>query len=289
MLGHVANEGEDSVNDIVFKASGISYSYPGGAAVLNEISFEVRQGERAAILGANASGKSTLLHLLDGLYFPSEGRIEAFGRELTEEGVETPPFSREFRQKVGFLFQNSDAQLFCSTVEEELAFGPLQLGLSAEEVEHRVDETLRLFGVEHLRRRSPGALSGGEKKKIALAGLVTCSPEVILLDEPSAGLDPRTQQWLVEFLEVLHKAGMTFVTCTHDLGFAADVADRALVLSEDHGLAYDGPLNEALDDLDLLLSVNLIHAHAHLHDGEIHEHPHMHDLTHEHRHMGSDR
>ena len=272
------------MSNTIFNLDNVSFGYPGGTPVLSDISLEVREGERIAVLGANASGKSTLLHLLDGLYFPSDGRIEAYGTTLTEESVETPPFSREFRRRVGFLFQNSDAQLFCSTVEEELSFGPLQLRLSANEVERRVEETLRLFDIERLRRRSPGALSGGEKKKVALAGLVTCSPEVILLDEPSAGLDPRTQQWLVEFLGVLHHAGMTFITCTHDLSFAADVADRALILSEDHRLVYDGPLTEALCDLDLLLSVNLIHAHVHKHDGEVHVHPHMHELAHDHRH-----
>lgn len=273
---------------MIFSLQGVGYSYPGGASALRDINFEVRAGERVAVLGANASGKSTLLHLLDGLYFPSEGRIEAYGVELTEKGVETPPFSREFRRRVGFLFQNPDAQLFCSTVEEELVFGPLQLRLPPDEVERRVEETLKLFGIELLRSRSPGALSGGEKKKVALAGLVTCGPRVILLDEPSAGLDPRTQQWLVEFLEMLHQTGMTFITCTHDLSFAADVADRALILSEDHRLVYDGPLMDALGDLELLLSVNLIHAHAHRHGGEVHVHPHTHDLAHDHQHKGND-
>jgi len=272
------------LSNTIYTLSNISYAYPRGATVLDDISFDVREDERVAILGANASGKSTLLHLLDGLYFPSAGRIEAFGVELTEESVETPPFSREFRRKVGFLFQNSDAQLFCSSVEEELQFGPLQLRLPAEEVERRVEETLRLFGIEHLRKRSPQSLSGGEKKKVALAGLVTCGPEVILLDEPSAGLDPRTQQWLVEFLEALRRTGMTLVTCTHDLSFAADTADRALILSEDHRLVYDGPLMEALENLDLLLSVNLVHAHAHRHGSDVHVHPHLHELAHDHRH-----
>lgn len=272
------------MSNAIYNLRGVSYQYPGAEPALRDISFDVQEGERIAILGANASGKSTLLHLLDGLYFASDGRIEAYGRELTEDSIETPPFSLEFRQRIGFLFQNSDAQLFCSTVAEELSFGPLQLRLPVGEVERRVEETLRLFGIEHLRRRSPGMLSGGEKKKVALAGLLTCGPQVILLDEPSAGLDPRTQQWLVEFLGVLHQAGMTLITCTHDLSFAADVADRALILSEDHRLVHDGPMMAALEDLDLLLSVNLIHAHAHRHEGQVHIHPHLHEMTHDHEH-----
>ncbi len=270
----------------IFEVEGICYSYSGGSPVLRDIGFSIQAGECVAILGANASGKSTLLHLLDGLYFPTLGRISAFGGALTEESVETLPFSRKFRQQVGFLFQNSDAQLFCTTVEEELAFGPLQLRLRAEEVERRVDDTLRLFEIEHLRARSPQTLSGGEKKKVALAGIITCGPRVVLADEPSSGLDPRTQQWLTEFLARLRASGVTLIIASHDLSFVAEIADRTLILSEDHRLVHDGPARDALSDLDLLLSVNLIHAHAHLHDGAVHAHPHLHEAWHDHEHGG---
>jgi cobalt/nickel transport system ATP-binding protein len=273
----------------VFEARDVCYSYPGGPPILCEVNFSVRAGECVAVLGANASGKSTLLHLLDGLYFPTEGKVMAFGRELTEESVETPPFSREFRRQVGYLFQNSDAQLFCPTVEEELAFGPLQLRRPAEEVEARVADTLRLFGLEHLRERSPQTLSGGEKKKVALASIITCGPRVILADEPTADLDPRTQQWLLELLFELHRAGLTLVTATHDLVAAADLADRVIVLSEDHRVAADAPTDTVLRDLDLLLAVNLIHVHSHAHGSITHVHPHAHPVQHddhEHPHRG---
>ncbi|MHB0999793.1 MAG: energy-coupling factor ABC transporter ATP-binding protein [Armatimonadota bacterium] len=269
----------------IFKASNVSYSYHGtDKPVLRDIGFEIADGERVAILGANASGKSTLLHMLDGLYFADTGKIEAYGTELTEDSVETPPFSREFRQKVGFLFQNSDAQLFCASVEEELAFGPLQLRLTPEEIETRISQTLQMIGIEHLRGRSPQTLSGGEKKKVALAGLITCAPKVILMDEPTSGLDPRTQQWLVEFMQMLHSIGVTLVTASHDLSFVSEVSDRALILSEDHKVVYDGPVMDALNDLDLLLSVNLIHAHTHKHGSEEHIHPHLHEALHDHPH-----
>jgi len=274
------------LSESIFRVHDLSYSHPGGGTALSDVGFSVCEGERIVILGANASGKSTLLHLLDGLYFADRGGIEAFGTPLTEESVETPPFSHEFRRQVGFLFQNSDAQLFCPTVEEELAFGPLQLGLGEGEVEQRVADTLRIFEIEHLRARSPQTLSGGEKKKVALASVIACGPRVILLDEPSAGLDPRTQQWLVEFMGLLSRSGVTLITSSHDLSFAAEVADRALILSEDHRLVHDGPVRETLADLDLLLSVNLIHAHAHGHDGRVHVHPHLHEALHEHGHSG---
>ncbi|MHB1456803.1 MAG: energy-coupling factor ABC transporter ATP-binding protein [Armatimonadota bacterium] len=273
------------MNKEIYKVNNAKYSYNENVSpVVDGVSFSINEGERVAILGANACGKSTLLHLLDGLYFPIEGFIEAFGTVLTEDSVETPPFSQVFRQKVGFLFQNSDAQLFCASVEEELAFGPLQLRLSKSEIKKRIEETLELIGISHLKDRSPQTLSGGEKKKVALAGLITCAPQVILLDEPTAGLDPRTQQWLVEFMEMLHSAGVTLITASHDLSFVAEVSDRALILSEDHKLVYDGSVESALSDLDLLLSVNLIHAHTHHHGVEEHLHPHMHETLHNHKH-----
>lgn len=272
------------MKNCVFQVKEVDYEYPGNVLALKGISFSVAYGERIAILGANASGKSTLLHLLDGLYFPTRGEIVALGKRLTEDTVETPPFLQEFRQKVGFLFQNSDAQLFCPSVEEELAFGPAQLGLPAEEIERRIDDTLQLFEITHLRNRSPQTLSGGEKKKVALASLITCGPRVILLDEPSAGLDPRTQQWLIEFLNLLYRSGITLITASHDLSFVAETADRALILSEDHRLVYDGSVKEALRNLDLLLSVNLIHAHSHVHEGLEHAHPHLHEVWHDHEH-----
>ncbi len=272
------------MKNAIFQVKNVDYWYLEGKPVLNDISFQVHAGERVAMLGANASGKSTLLRLLDGLYFPRRGSILAFDTPITEDSVETPPFSRRFRQNVGLLFQNSEAQLFCATVEEELAFGPLQLELAAGEVECRVDDTLRLFGIEHLRRRSPQMLSGGEQRKVALASLITCGSRVILLDEPSTGLDPRTQQWLIELLDSLHHSGITLITATNDLSFAAEVSDRALVLSEDHRLVCDQPVMDVLHDLNLLMSVNLIHAHAHRHDGAIHLHPHLHQTWHDHSH-----
>ena len=271
-------------DNILFEVDSINYSYPGGGTALKNVCFEVFKGESIALLGANASGKSTLLHLLDGLYFPSSGRIKAFGTLLTEDSVETQPFARRFRGETGFLFQNSDAPLFCTTVEDELSFGPLQLRLPQSEIEKRVNDTLGLLGIEGLRKRSPHSLSGGEKKKVALAGLITCGPSVILLDEPSAGLDPRSQQWLIEFMNALTESGVTLITASHDLSFAAEVTDRALILSEEHELVCDRPTEETLSDLDLLYFANLIHAHKHRHDGDTHLHPHLHDIQHEHGH-----
>jgi len=268
----------------LFIADRVSYAYPGEAAGLADISFRITSGERVALLGANGSGKSTLLHLLDGLYFPQRGSVRAFGEELTERALEGTPFATQFRQEVGFLFQNSEAQLFCASVEEEVAFGPLQLGWPAKQIQERINDTLRLLEIPHLRARVPQRLSAGEKKRVALASLLVMSPSVLLLDEPTGGLDPRSQSLLLALLEDLHQAGLTLVTATHDLTLLPHLADRALVLSEDHRLVADTSAPQVLADTELLLSVNLIHAHRHRHGAVLHEHPHHHITGHEHEH-----
>lgn len=272
------------MTDRIFDVQTASFAYPNGPAALCDINLTIRSGESVALLGANASGKSTLLHLLDGLHFPVSGVIHAFGEPLTETALDHPEFARRFRQRVQMMFQNADVQLFCATVEDELAFAPLQLRLPLEQVRQRVEDTLRLLDMEALRDRAPQTLSGGEKKRVALGGLLTASPQVLLLDEPTAGLDPRSQQWLLELLFALRQAGLTVVMATHDLELAAELADRAVVLSEEHRIIAEGPVREIITDLDLLLKVNLIHAHAHAHGALRHVHPHLHGLWHEHDH-----
>lgn len=257
----------------LFGLEHVSFAYPGHSPCLDDVSFAVNRGERVALLGANGSGKSTILHLLDGLYFPTSGSISAFGQTLTEEAVDTPPFGPILRKEVGFLFQNSDAQLFCATVEEELAFAPLQLRLPNDEIRERINDTLELLELTHLRERTPQALSGGEKKRVALASILVMNPSVLLLDEPTAGLDPRSQSMLIEILYQLHDAGITLVTATHDLTLVPHLADRAIVLNEDHKLVADAPVEQILADTDLQLSVNLIYVHSHRHGGSVHIHP----------------
>lgn len=268
----------------LYSIDNLTFAYPGHKPCLRDVSFGVGQGERLALIGANGSGKSTLLHLMDGLYFPDSGSITVMDEALTELAVETPPFGPRFRKEVGFLFQNSDAQLFCATVEEELAFAPLQLRWPREEIERRIADTLDLLEITHLRDRTPQTLSSGEKKRVALASVLVAGPSVLLLDEPTAGLDPRSQSILLEILLGLHEAGMTIITATHELALLDHIADRAIVLGEDHCIAADGSVHAVLHDTDLLLSVNLIHAHSHSHGGAVHSHPHDHSLAHDHAH-----
>lgn len=268
----------------IFSVENVSFAYPGSEPSLVGVSFSVNPGERVALLGANGSGKSTLLHMLDGLYFAGSGTVTVMGTALTEESLESSPFGPRFRKEVGFLFQNSDVQLFCATVEEELAFAPLQLRWPREVIMQRISETLELLGIAHLRERVPQQLSVGQKKMVALASVLVVGPSVLLLDEPTAGLDPRSQSMLLEILHELSHAGITLVTATHDLTILPHLADRALVLSEEHTLAADAPAESILANTELLLSVNLIHAHSHRHGGVIHSHPHVHVVAHEHGH-----
>ena len=272
------------INDIVFAVEGVRFAYPGQPPCLDGVSFDVRRGERLALVGANGSGKSTLLHLLDGLHLPGEGRVAYRGSALTEDALSSAPFGPRFRQEVGFLFQSSDAQLFCPTVEDELAFGPLQMGWAQDEVLRRIEDTLALLEISRLRARAPGGLSAGEKKRVALASLLVLAPSVLLLDEPTSGLDPRSQSLLLEILEALHARGLTLVTATHDLTLLPHLADRVLVLSEEHRLVADGGPERVLGDTELLLAVNLIHAHSHRHGRLVHTHPHQHVVAHEHDH-----
>lgn len=270
--------------ETVFAVADARFAYPSQAPCLDGVSFAVGSGERLALVGANGSGKSTLLHLLDGLYFPTSGSVSYLGQTLSEAALEGAPFGPRFRADVGFLFQNSDAQLFCPTVEDELAFGPLQMGWRQDEVEQRIGDTLALLEIGKLRARTPAGLSAGEKKRVALASLLVLAPSVLLLDEPTGGLDPRSQSLLLEILDGLHGRGITLVTATHDLTLLPHLADRVLVLSEEHRLVVDGTPESVLADTGLLLAVNLIHAHAHRHGRLVHSHPHQHVVAHEHAH-----
>jgi cobalt/nickel transport system ATP-binding protein len=269
---------------LIFKLHQVEFSYANDRPVLKGIDVEVRQGEAVAILGSNGCGKSTLLSIMDGLLFPTAGIVEAYGTQLSEDQLSFEEFARFFRSRVAFVFQNPDVQLFCPTVLEEVSFGPLQLDLPKEEVRRRSHEVLTLLGIEHLADRAPFNLSGGEKKKVAIASVLSMNPEVLLLDEPGNGLDPRTQAWFIEFLQQLREAGKTIVTATHDLSIVDEIAERILILDEDHEVVADGPAAEILRDQELLLKANLIHEHYHHHNGVFHRHLHSHVIGHRHEH-----
>jgi cobalt/nickel transport system ATP-binding protein len=176
--------------------------------------------------------------------------------------MEDEQLSRAFRSRVGLVFQNADTQVFSPTVRDEIAFGCLQLGMSGDETLARVGDTLAMLEITDLADRTPFQLSGGEKKRVAIGSVLVMNPEVLLFDEPTAALDPRTRQWLAELIVELHRAGKTIVVASHDLDLLDVLADRALVFAEDHTIAGEGTPAELLADRDLLASVNLIRHRA---------------------------
>lgn len=248
--------------DNVFEVCNVSFAYEGKQTALQNINVSIPFGESLVILGANGCGKSTLLKLLDGLYFPTQGTIYAFGKPLTEEALRDDEYNFGFRRRVGLVFQDADVQLFSPSVLDEVAFAPLQLGLGRDEVRRRVEAALQALRIEKLRDRPPHRLSGGEKRRVALASLLTLQPEVWLLDEPSAGLDPRSQDWLVEFIADQRKQGRTLITATHDLAIAEEIATHIYVFSEEHEIIASGRPDDILSDHDLLHRCNLFHYHA---------------------------
>ncbi|HEY3310365.1 MAG TPA: ABC transporter ATP-binding protein [Anaerolineales bacterium] len=249
------------MTNTVFELEQVSFAYDGKILALDKVSLSIEAGECLVILGANGCGKSTLLKLLDGLYFPSEGTLTAFGQVLSEEALRDDQTNFSFRRRVGLVFQDTEVQLFSPSVLDEVAFAPLQLGLPRTEVNNRVETALEALRIEKLRERAPHRLSGGEKRRVALASILTLDPQVWLLDEPTTGLDPRSQSWLVEFILQQRQAGKTIITATHDLILAEQVASKVYVFNEDHQIAASGEPREILRDHELLHRCNLAHYH----------------------------
>jgi len=251
---------------------------------LRQLSLTVQTGQCVALVGANGSGKSTLLRLLDGLCFPAAGSISFHGEPLTAANLADNKFFLSFRRRVALVFQNPDVQLFNPTVFDEVAFGPLQMGWSSAEVISRVDAALEMMGIANLRDRPPYRLSGGEKKRVALASVIVLDPEVLLLDEPTALLDPRSQSQLIDLIQNWRGTSKTVITATHHLEILEDIADRVVVLEQGSVTAAASP-QQILSDSELLLRANLVHAHRHRHGDLIHSHPHLHSHSkHEHEH-----
>ncbi|HEX3748565.1 MAG TPA: energy-coupling factor ABC transporter ATP-binding protein [Bryobacteraceae bacterium] len=259
---------------MLFEVESLTYRYEGVTAV-DDLTLLIPEGSRVALLGANGSGKSTLLRLLDGLIFGQTGAVFFRGDEVSEEHMLDDAFALPFRRTVGMVFQNPDVQLFNPTVFDEVAFGPLQLRWPKQEIRDRVGEILERLRISHLKDRIPQRLSGGEKKRVALASVLVLDPAVLLLDEPTAALDPRSQSEVIDLMVEWGGGSKSVITATHDLGDLEDIADRCFVL--DNGkLAAEGTPAEILADTDLLRHTNLIHAHRHRHGSAVHSHPHVH-------------
>ena len=230
----------------------IKYSYNNDYQALKGVSLKIEKGEMVALLGKNGAGKSTLFLHLNGIYEPDEGKVFIDGEELKYDKKSL----LKFRQKVGIVFQNPDDQIFAPTVEDDVAFGPLNLGLSMEEVQDRVEEALDRVGMSGFEKTAPHHLSGGQKKRVAIAGILAMKPEIMVLDEPTAGLDPQGVTNLVKLLKELNDEGITIVISTHEVDLVPDYANRVFVLVGGELIA-EGTPKDIFSQPDILESANL--------------------------------
>jgi cobalt/nickel transport system ATP-binding protein len=241
-----------ALSDVILEARGLVYNYDREVCALRGLDFTARRGRKLAVLGANGAGKSTLFLHLNGTLRPEMGEIRINGQPAGYRRREL----LEWRQRVGLVFQNPDDQLFAPTVEQDISFGPMNLGLDKDEVYRRVDESLRAMGIEELSERPAHRLSFGQKKRAAIAGILAMRPEVLILDEPSAGLDPQGVEGLLAILEERHKAGTTLIMATHDVDLACAWADEVAVLRTGK-VEKQGSVEEVLSDPYLMRSSNL--------------------------------
>ncbi|MGH2631994.1 MAG: energy-coupling factor ABC transporter ATP-binding protein, partial [Tepidiformaceae bacterium] len=272
-LAHLMTELAVDPRPAVFELEDVSFVYNRRQPALDGIDLTVREGEHVALLGANGSGKSTLLKVLDGLLRPTAGRLRLLGEEVELFDGDASE-EHQFHRQVGLVFQDPDIQLFSPTVGDDVAFGPLQLGLPLKEVRARVEAALNQMNILHLRDRAPFELSGGEKKRAAIASVLSLEPTILLFDEPTASLDPRTKWVLVNLIQELCREGRTTVVATHELEIVPIIAERVVVIGENRKVIADGNTAEILENEALLIQANLIHEHLHRHATVAHAHPH---------------
>jgi cobalt/nickel transport system ATP-binding protein len=231
----------------IIEARDLHFTYPDGTVGLDGVSFRISHGESVALVGENGAGKSTLLLHLNGYLAPSKGQVQ-IGDSLV-----CPKNIYSVRRTVGMVFQNPDDQLFMPTVFDDVAFGPLNLGLTREEVERKVTEALKTTGVEHLKKRPPYKLSQGEKRSVSIATVLAMSPDILVMDEPTSSLDPQSRRRLIELLKTFTHSK---IIATHDLDLAMDLCERTIVLHKGR-VAADGKTEKLLQDEKLLQASGL--------------------------------
>lgn len=237
--------------------------------VLKDISFKIDKDEKVLLLGINGSGKSTLLKLLNGLLFAKNGEYY-FKNELVNKSY-LKANSKEFRKSVSLGMQDPSSMLFNPSVYDEIAFGLKHFGF--DDIDERVHHYAKQFEIQSILKSSPLSLSGGQKQKVLLASLLCVEPEVLLLDEPTAHLDPPTTGWFVEFLDSLN---VTAIISTHNISLGKELAKRAIVIGANHEIIYDGGVQALLEDMPTLIKAQLVHKHKHNHEDVEHKHYHLH-------------
>ena len=241
----------------MIRLQNVSYSYEGCEA-LRAINLDISRGESVAFIGPNGSGKSTLLKLLNGIVLADTGSYVFDGKSVTRASLRDQTFARTFHKTIGFLFQNPEVQLFCPSVEEEVAFGPRQMGCTEEVIAERSEDCLKLLGIAHLAQRPPWHLSSGEKRKVAFASVLALNPDVLVLDEPMNSLDPKTKHFIKDVILSLIAAGKTILCSTHDFAYVEGLFIRGIVISSDHAIVRDDDYQKILADSAFLASQNIL-------------------------------
>nr|WP_319372803.1 ATP-binding cassette domain-containing protein [uncultured Methanobacterium sp.] len=230
----------------------VTYQYPDGTKALNEINFTAPEGKIIALLGPNGAGKSTLFLHFNGILKPTTGHVKIEGNPVNYERKGL----KELRQRIGIVFQNPDDQLFAPTVAEDVAFGPLNLDLPKEEVESRVEEALKRVGMEGFENKPPHHLSGGQKKRVAIAGILAMQPKIMVLDEPTSGLDPKGASQIMKLLYKLNQEGITIIISTHDVDLVPLYAYQVYIISEGNIIKEGSPQN-VFADVETIRNANL--------------------------------
>lgn len=240
------------MTNIQLSTENLSFTYPDGTQALKNINIEIEKGEKVAIIGPNGAGKSTLFSHFNGLTEPTSGCVKIEGKPISFEKDEL----LKVRQKVGIVFQDPNDQLFAPTVKEDIAFGPMNLGLSYDEVEKRVEDALKMVGMENYEDKTPHHLSGGQQKRIAIAGIIAMKPELMILDEPTAGLDPDGVEKVLNIMNQLNEEGMTLIISSHDIDMISKYADKIFVLHNGE-IIESGNKNKIFSDMELLKKAHL--------------------------------
>lgn len=240
------------MTNIQLSTENLSFTYPDDTQALKNINIEIEKGEKVAIIGPNGAGKSTLFSHFNGLTEPTSGCVKIEGKAISFEKDEL----LKVRQKVGIVFQDPNDQLFAPTVKEDIAFGPMNLGLSYGEVEKRVEDALKMVGMENYEDKTPHHLSGGQQKRIAIAGIIAMKPEIMILDEPTAGLDPDGVEKVLNIMNQLNKEGMTLIISSHDIDMISKYADKIFILYNGE-IIESGNKNKIFSDMELLKKAHL--------------------------------
>lgn len=240
------------MTNIQLSTENLSFTYPDGTQALKNINIEIEKGEKVAIIGPNGAGKSTLFSHFNGLTEPTSGCVKIEDKPISFEKDEL----LKVRQKVGIVFQIPNDQLFAPTVKEDIAFGPMNLGLSYDEVEKRVEDALKMVGMENYEDKTPHHLSGGQQKRIAIAGIIAMKPELMILDEPTAGLDPDGVEKVLNIMNQLNEEGMTLIISSHDIDMISKYADKIFVLYNGE-IIESGNKNKIFSDMELLKKAHL--------------------------------